>query len=161
MDAAQFTEMMKVMKEVMGGNGTGGKGGQGGFGGEREHLNFKVFQGVDKFTGDDSKWKEWFFNFKIAFNSHGGRYKQVLSNIETDKPNGSGSETIARWRQEAEKEGFTDWFDKVGNELFSKLCLLSSGEGNMLIRSTEGENGWLAFKRLIDRYDGKKPNIHD
>ena len=87
MDAAQFAEMLKTMKEVMGGNGTGGKGGQGGFGGEREHLNFKVFQGVDKFTGDDSKWKEWFLNFKIAFNGHGGRYKQVLSNIETDKPN--------------------------------------------------------------------------
>ena len=48
MDAAQFTEMMKVLKEVMGGNGSGGKGGTGG---EREHLNFKVFQGLDKLQG--------------------------------------------------------------------------------------------------------------
>ena len=120
-------------------------------------MNYKVFMSLEKFGGEEGKWKEWFFNFKIAFNSHGQRYKTVLMSIIKDKPSGTGEETIARWRGQADDEGFLDCFDKVGGELFGKLCLLTSGGGNMLVRGTPEENGWYAFKRLVERFDGKNP----
>ena len=92
---------------------------------------------MEKFHGDEAKWKEWLFNFKVAFGTQGLRYKVVLGNIEKDRPTGGTRETIGRWRGEANGEGFLDWFDKVGGELFSKLCLLTGGEANLLVRGSE------------------------
>ena len=127
-------------------------------GGEREFLNYKIFSGLEKFGGEEARWKEWFFNFKIAFGGHGLRYKTVLSNIEKDKPVGGGAkDTIESWRGHSTTEGFLDWFDKVGGEVFNKLCLSTSGEANLLVTGSEDENGWYALKKLMDRYDGKNP----
>ena len=68
------------------------------------------------------KWKGWFFNFKVAVNSHGQRYKTVLQSIEKDRITGTGEETIARWRGQATEEGFLEWFDKVGGEMFQSCA---------------------------------------
>ena len=149
MNAEQFREFMGGIQELVKGRQSSG--------GEREFLNFKIFSGLEKFGGEEAKWKEWFFNFKIAFGGHGLRYKTVLSNIEKDKTAVGAKETIDSWRGHATNEGFLDWFDKVGGELFNKLCLSTSGEANLLVRGSEEQNGWMAFRRLRDRYDGKNP----
>ena len=106
MDADQFKEFLGTMKELMGKKHDHAT--------EKENLNYKVFSGLDKFHGDESKWKEWLFNLKVAFGTQGQRFKAVLGNIEKDRPTGGARETIGRWRGEANAEGILDWFDKVG-----------------------------------------------
>ena len=83
----------------------------------------------------------------LAFNGHGQRYKIVLHSIEKDKLVGTGEETIARRRGQASQEGFLEWFDKVGGELFGKLCSITSGEGNIMVRNSVEENGWFVYCR--------------
>ena len=80
MDADQFREFMGTMKELMGRRQEHGT--------EKEHLNYKIFSGLEKFHGEEGKWKEWLFNLKVAFGTQVLRYKVVLGNIEKDRPTG-------------------------------------------------------------------------
>ena len=49
MDADQFREFLGMMKELMGKKHDHAT--------EREYLNYKVFSGLDKFHGEETKWK--------------------------------------------------------------------------------------------------------
>ena len=49
MDADQFREFLGMMKDLMGKKHEHGT--------EREFLNYKVFSGLDKFHGEETKWK--------------------------------------------------------------------------------------------------------
>ena len=62
----QFSDFMKVVeRRGYGEESTGGKGGGGGKGGKKK-LFGKDFARLDKFGGEDKRWKEWAFGFKMA-----------------------------------------------------------------------------------------------
>lgn len=57
---------------------------------------------------------------------------------------------IEEWRFEA-----SDKFDAFGAELYEQLLLMTSGEAKEIVKGSEQENGFVAWKRLLDRYDSK------
>ena len=123
MDPQQFALFLEAMKGALGGDRTGG--GNGG-NGERQVLNHQLFANLEKFGGEENKWKEWSFNFRIALNSHGRRLQNVWGGIEQDRGELDWA-SIARWRDVAHREGMLDWFDKVAGELFGKLFFVRRG----------------------------------
>ena len=55
----------------------------------------------------------------------------------------------------ASGQGLGPKFEKYGAELFEQLLLMTVGEAKEIVKGSEGENGFVAWKRLLDRYDAK------
>ena len=64
---------------------------------------------------------------------------------------------LEEWKAgEVTKENW-DMFEKASAEVFGHLCLATSGEANVLVRGAQEHNGFVAWKKLMDRYDAKTP----
>ena len=160
MDAQQFERVCGMFLEALGKMGSqGGERGSGG--GNRALLDGKAFGRLEAFGGEEKKWKEWLFNVKVVIRSCNVEVWKWLVWIEGLKD---------QWRDEM-WDGPDGWkaqmmspdgpghevYEKASAELFGQLCLLTTGEANVLVRGAFGENGFVAWKRLLDRYDAKTP----
>ena len=113
----------------------------------------KFYTRLDKYGSDESKWKEWYYQFSVATNAYDERAAQLMEEIEAmELTEVSTSEVRLGLEQQQE-----NWMEGTKAELFSALCLLTTGEANMLIRSCADKNGYTAWKKLYDRFNPKTP----
>ena len=51
----------------------------------------------------------------------------------------------------------SDWMRETKADMFGVLSLLTKGEANLMVRSCEDKNGYVAWKKLYDRFNPKTP----
>ena len=158
----QFSDFMKIVGRGYGEESSGGKGGGGGKGG-KEILFGKDFARLDKFGGEDKKWKEWAFGFKMAVRKNDEYVHGEITWMENEV-NSWGK----KWKDDVYERyvgNRTDLIDpeekvrwvKASNEICTQLCFLTSGEANVIVRSAVKQSGFVAWRKLTERYDAKTP----
>ena len=121
----------------------------------KKFMDSKSFVRIPIFSGEDGKWKEWNFNFLVLIRSECGEAFEYLK--EAEKRAGALSvEDLRELKADVSVVDGEEW-EQLSNEIFGQLCLLTSGEANVLVRSAVEQNGFAAWKKLLDRYDGKSP----
>ena len=125
-----------VIPEIMKGVGGEHRGAKEEFYGGRRTLEEKMFNRLDKFAGEEKLYKEWEYNLRVILKSANPRFEQFLDIVDKFGEQVS-EETPMLLRQMLDKEiGDNLVFDqadgklweKVGPELFSQLCLLTTGD---------------------------------
>jgi hypothetical protein len=118
-------------------------------------LDERYFRRLDKFTGEEGKWQEWFFNLMVT-----------LGNLDIKLVNAFEAfirETTGPWTPGSLTETMlpSDVKDKFASELFGLLCNLTSGEANIVVRSIldkgAGYCGFAAMHVLNVRFNPKTP----
>ena len=143
----------------------GGRDGKEEHGGGRRILEEKMFNRLDKFGGEEKFYKEWEYNLRVILKSAHPKFDLFLQGV--DKFGDQVTEdTPMLLRRELDKaiqddvelgEADGRLWEKVGPELFSQLCLLTTGEANLLVRAAPRQDGFVALKRLQERYNGRSP----
>ena len=113
----------------------------------------KFYNRLDKFSGQEGAWKEWYFQFGVATGAYDQQTAAVMEAVEGLAITEASTENLSLGLKEAE----ATWMESTQGQLFSVLCLLTAGEPNMLVRSCEDRNGYAAWKKLYDRYNPKTP----
>ena len=149
----QHLEGLKMIMENLGNQRpVGGLGSKG----ERAILYEKAFSRVEVFTGDEKKFKEWVFNIMIvvrALSNEAGKWMKEVTVMREQYVEGEHES----WKAKLAGLDDEDLYMKIQGELFGQLCLLTSGEPNTLVRGAEMEDGFVAFRKLVERYDAKSP----
>ena len=113
----------------------------------------KFYTRLDKFGGDETKWKEWWYQFGVATNRHDERTAQIMEVVEKmDLTEVTTNDIALELTQEQ-----SAWVDGTKAGLFNVLCLMTSGEANSLVRSCVDKNGYTAWKKVYDRYNPRTP----
>ena len=73
--------------------------------GDRNILHEKMFRRMEAFTGGDTEWKEWLFNFGIAMTSAKVHVAKVMRHIELEAKSDVTVEMVER--QPHKKDGAT------------------------------------------------------
>ena len=132
---------------------------------ERRMLEEKMFQRMDKFGGDEKMYKEWEYNLRVILSS--GSYKFGVALEAVDQFSKALSEETSRemkfefmnkFEEDSDEQNEMDKFwDKGKAELFNQLCLITTWEANLLVRGSPSQDGFVAMKRLQERYNGRSP----
>ena len=113
----------------------------------------KYYTRLEKFSSEETGWKEWYYQFGVATGAYDQKTASVMESVESMEMTEVTTEHIKTQLEEAE----VTWMDSTQGELFSVLCLLTTGEANVLVRSCEDKNGYAAWKKLYDRFNPKTP----
>ena len=111
----------------------------------------KHYSRIEKLNPEE--WKEWHYQFHVAthaFNIKHGALLEIVEQKELDDISTDSLELALNTNE-------VDWMKKTQAEIFSVLSLLTKGEANQIVRSCEDMNGYVAWKRLYDRYNPKTP----
>ena len=108
---------------------------------------------MDKFDGKAENWKEWHYQFIVAAHAYKDRNGALLEAIEKLELDAVDTEDIDLELERKDAECMTE----TKAEMFGVLCLLTSGEANVLVRSEVDKNGYTTWKRLFDRYNPRTP----
>ena len=127
------------------------------------YLEDRMFTRLSKFGGVEKEWKEWDFNFQIILKAASGDIKTIFSYMEGTKL-GEGWKDILEDKVRAralvtatDPELLMNLYRNLSAEVFAQLCLLTEGVPNVMVRGTEDQNGFMAWKRLSERYDAQSP----
>ena len=127
------------------------------------YLEDRMFTRLSKFGGVEKEWKEWDFNFQIILKAASGDIKTIFSYMEGTKL-GEGWEDILQDKVRpralvtaTDPELLMNLYRNLSAEVFAQLCLLTEGVPNVMVRGTEDQNGFMAWKRLSERYDAQSP----
>ena len=83
---------------------------------------------------------------------HNQKNGHVMDLVEKiDEEIGTGDLDIELGDEEAE------WMHKTKDQVFSRLIQLTSGEPNGIVRSVQDRNGYVAWKKLYERYNPRTP----
>ena len=113
----------------------------------------KFYARLEKFSSDESKWKEWWYQFAVATNSYDEKTAKVMEVVEEMELADVTTEDILLGLSQEQ----ADWMDGTKGGLFNVLCLMTSGEANSLIRSCTDMNGYTAWKKIFDRFNPRTP----
>ena len=120
--------------------------------GERRSIH-KMFERVDKFSGKEGQWREWGFQVAMALNAFDTGAGKVLELIEKmDLKEVTTAVLEIELSDENEKT-----MEKSKGELYSILSMLTTDEANVLVRSVDDKNGYVAWKKLYDRFNPRTP----
>jgi hypothetical protein len=152
---ATLKDLQTKVTQLSGGGGSGGVGGNGIE--VTPKFNYKSFSRMEKFTGIANEWSGWMFNLKVCVdamdNDFGDAVHQVMQ-IKLDKEN-----SIALKEAMHTVEWNSDPF-MLNRKFFEVLCGITTGEANIIVRSTVekfGNCGFGALYLLNKRY---RPNTH-
>ena len=120
----------------------------GGAGGVGIH---KHFSRVEKL--DPDAWKEWHYQFVVATSAFNIRHGALLEIVEQKEIDDVTTESLELVLNASE----ADYMRRTQAELFSVLTLLTKGEANQIVRSCDDMNGYVAWKKLYDRFNPKTP----
>ena len=134
--------LSQVMTEVMKSRG-------GGAGNSRRVLTEKDFRRVDKFSGEESDWKAWEFDFKIALRSACPQVARALELVEANLNVEATGPLLAADQVHGESMA---GMEERAAELYEVLCLLTTGDAKMLIRNIVGADGIAAWQVLRRTY---------
>ena len=140
MDQAQFLQFMGMFEKMVQGRES-----------EARRLGqSKEFSRIEKFTGQQEKFREWSGDFKVVVKGVNTIIAKWM--IDAEAVTGKYREgTLEQWREVASGQGLGPKFEKYGAELFEQLLLMTVGEAKEIVKGSEGE----VWKRLLDRYDAK------
>ena len=113
----------------------------------------KHFSKLDKFDGKDEAWKEWHFHFVTALGSYDVKAAETLEAVLGLVLAEATSEAL---EFAIEGDGAA-MIDKLKGELYAIIGQYTTGEANVLVRSVDDRNGFVAMKRLYDRYNPRTP----
>ena len=116
-------------------------------------LIHKQYSKVEKFGGASNEWKEWHFQFIVATKAAALDVGQVLEALEPIKMDEVTDDII---RRNIDASSFPI-MDRAKGELFSVLTLWTKGEANQIVRNVVDSNGFVAWKRLYDRFNPRTP----
>ena len=111
----------------------------------------KHYSRIEKLNPEE--WKEWHYQFHVAthaFNIKHGALLEIVEQKELDDISTDSLELALNTNE-------VDWMKKTQADIFSVLSLLTKGEANQIVRSCEDMNGYVAWKKLYDRYNPKTP----
>ena len=140
--------LMVEERRVGGGEGGGTEGGRGGSGRSTIH---KYYTRLEKFEGEG--WKEWYYQFGVATSTYSDKNAKLMEIVEALELDEVTTEDLELQLSEQ----CTDWMRRTQSELFGVLMLLTTGEANMIVRGCTDKNGYVAWKRLYDRFNPKTP----
>ena len=142
MDAAAIQALVAAaVAEALRTAGTGGGGSSAGI--------HKHYTRVEKLNPDE--WKEWHYQFTVAthaFNVKHGALLEIVERLEMDDVTTDNLELMLNVNE-------TDWMKRTQAEIFSVLTWLTKGEANQMVRGCDDMDGYLAWKKLYDRYNPK------
>ena len=161
MDAVQFDYLVKNLAATIAVEMKAGSGGGKSIPSFNKKLEEKGFIRLGNFDGDSRKWKEWMFNFKVICKGQNSKYGTIFKEAEgvgkyKEKETAEKLREALEAMQDDTSEGiFLEEYLAKAAEIFSMLCLTTTGEPNDVVRGAENQDGFLAWVKLCDRYGGK------
>ena len=116
----------------------------------RKVLDERQFRRMNAFSGGETNWKDWAFQFRAATRGADRRIVAVLEWIERSDDNVTVGELSDQFVDEPELEQWSD-------ELYDILCSVLNGESLAIIRGVPDMNGFMAWKRLYARFNPTTP----
>ena len=115
----------------------------------------KAFERIDKFEGGgkSDNWKEWYYQFVVAAGAYDIKHGALLEIVEKMEHDVTTTEDVELGLEKAQ----ADWMHATKGEIFGVLIQLTTGEANLLVRNVQDRNGYVAWKRLFDRYNPRTP----
>ena len=115
----------------------------------------KFFARLEKLEKAD-QWREWHYQFCVAAKAYKKDMGELLEVVE--KENIHEVDTV-KLEKALVDLGNNDEMtaDEHKGDLFSVLTLLTKGEANQVIRGVVDHNGYVAWKRLCDRFNPCTP----
>jgi hypothetical protein len=113
-------------------------------------LDERHFRRVEKYDGNEAKWKEWSFTFKTQVGAANKTARNLLDEVQKMKSEDPDVETL--FVDMVDK----DMVDKIGAELYSALTGLL-GEPLTFVRGIAHGDGWRAWHKLYHRYNPRTP----
>ena len=144
--AQLIRETVRAVMEGM--QGTGVPTATGG-GHNRRILESKGVSRVDAFSGKETQWKEWSFQFRVAIKAMGSRVAIMMQKAELEE---EGYDVDA-----LELEYSNMDVTKVAGELYDLLCLCVKGDPLILVQGVVSMNGFQAWSRLYRRFNPVTP----
>jgi len=128
----------------------------GGSGHGGNSFNYKSFTRMDKFTGDGNEWSGWLFNLKVCANAMHEEFGEAVHAVtlaKMDKENVPSMMTVV-------PDGIDIEPYKLGKKFFEVICGLTTGEANIIVRSTVEKFGSCGFGALYLLNKRYWPNTH-
>ena len=118
----------------------------------REVDVHKFYSRVDKLDKAD-QWREWHYQFRVATKAYSDDMGKLLETVEKlDVQEADTTKLEAKMIQDD-----VDVMSEHSGALYSVLSLLTKGEANQVIRGVTDTNGFVAWKKLCDRFNPKTP----
>ena len=112
----------------------------------------KRYSQVGKLSGADD-WREWHYQWIVATKAFAPAVVEVLEKLQVEDMDEVATDTVDQVLDPAYAQLVAD--NKAG--VFSILTLWTKGDANAIVRSVDDQNGFVAWKRLYDRYNPRTP----
>ena len=113
----------------------------------------KHFSRVEKCGGKETQWKEWCFQVSMALNAFDTKGGELMDKVEKSDMKEANTGMVEVELEDHEE----NIMEKTKGELYSMLSVLTTDEANVIVRSIEDKNGYVAWKKLYDRYNPRTP----
>lgn len=114
----------------------------------------KQYSKVEK-LGGASDWKEWHFQFMVATRAASLEVGNAMESVQRLTLNDVTYQAIVDDVGISRAEEAV--IDRSKGELYSILTLWTKGEPNQIVRNVTGSDGFVAWKKLYDRYNPRTP----
>ena len=104
---------------------------------------------VDTFSGKETLWREWSFQFRVAIKAMGSRVAEIMERSEQEE------EVTSLEDLELEYERLDA--TKAAGELYDLLCLCLKGDPLIRVQGVTSMNGFEAWNRLCRRFNPVTP----
>ena len=145
--AARTTETiaLKIVERMEGGHGDKDK---------RSPSHYlRYFDKMERYGGKVEKWKEWSYQFAVTLRAAEREAGEMLEAVQSLDMQIVSTSNLVTVLADAEEKVMKDTAARV----FSALCLLTTDEANSIVRGVDDMNGYVAWKRLYDRYNPRTP----
>ena len=117
-------------------------------------LMHKQFSQVDKLK-DASDWREWQYQFVVATKAASPAVGETLDKVQKLELDEVTATAIDSEVDIEDEDRAT--MARTKGELFSVLTLWTKGEPNQIVRGVLDQDGFVAYKKLYDRYNPRTP----
>ena len=159
MDAATMEALIAraIAEGVRMVGGAGGAAATGGTAAAEKNVKKRYGQ-VDKLSGLND-WKEWHYQFVVATKAFAPDLGALLEKVQALDIVG---EVTAEELGSARNPGVISVEEErrmasTMHEMYSVFVLWTKGEANQVVRGVADANGWVAWKRLYDRFNPRTP----
>ena len=114
-----------------------------------QHHYHRHFDKMEKYAGKVDKWKEWSYRFAVTLRAVDLEAGKLLEAVQSFDMPVASTNILMTVLSEGEEKAMKD----TGARVFSVLCLLTTDVANSIVRGVEDMNGYVAWKRLYDRYN--------
>ena len=115
----------------------------------------KYFTRLEKLERGD-QWREWHYQFSVAAKAYRKDLGGLLEIVEKENIQEVDSAKLEQALVTLGNNGEMT-MDEYKSDLFSVLTLLTKGEANQVIRGVTDHNGYVAWKKLCDRFNPRTP----